>query len=275
MKKFSILLLSLLLSGCANFLKLHKYEENVQKNNYEYFKNTPVEITHKRIPEITSLPENAGPPVVIAVYSFNDKTGQRKPGTTYADLSSAVTQGAEVFLIKALKDANNGTWFRPVERVGLDDLVKERQLIRSQRELYEGKDAKTLDPLLVAGVVIEGGIVGYDTSIITGGIGARYLGIGLDKQYQVDQVTAVIRLVSISTGEVLLSVGASKTIFSVKSDANVMTFVDSSTQALEMEAGNGANEPTTYAVRMAVEAAVVAMVKEGEKKKLWRYKKGK
>ena len=76
-----------------------------------------------------------------------------------------------------------------------------------------------------------------------------------------------MRLVSVKSGEVLLSVGSSKTIFSAKSDGNVMKFVDQGTQAVEFEAGNGVNEPTTYAVRMAVEAAVVDLVKEGEKVK--------
>lgn len=272
MKKLLLLPL-LFLAGCGNLGELHSYEEKVQDTNK--VSELPTVITHMRIPAITHLPEPNGPPVVIAIYSFTDKTGQRKPNSTYADLSSAVTQGAESFLIKALKDADNGKWFTPVERVGLDDLVKERQLIRSQRELYEGKDAKQLDPLLVAGVMLEGGIVGYDTNTISGGIGARFLGIGADKQYEVDQVTVVMRLVSVKSGEVLLSVGSSKTIFSAKSDGNVMKFVDQGTQAVEYESGNGVNEPTTYAVRMAVEAAVVDLVKEGEKAKLWSYKKGK
>ena len=262
MKRLLLLITLLLLSGCAV----------TQKAGVEF---KPEKAESKMQKEFDLIPPPNGRRVTVAVYSFQDKTGQRKFMENFASFSTAVTQGAEGYVIKALQDAGSGRWFKVVERVGLDNVVKERQLIRSQRELYEGKDAKTIDPLLVAGVVIEGGIVGFDTSIITGGIGARYLGIGLDKQYEVDQVTAVIRLVSISTGEVLLSVGASKTIFSVKSDANVMTFVDSGTKALELEAGNGANEPTTYAVRMAVEAAVVDMVREGEKKKLWRYKKGK
>ena len=272
MKK--LLLMSLLfLGGCGDLVTLHNYETKVQNDNK--LSDLPTVITHKRIPAITHLPDPAGPPVVIAIYSFTDKTGQRKPNSTYADLSSAVTQGAESFLIKALKDANNGKWFTPVERVGLDDLVKERQLIRSQREQYEGKDAKQLDPLLVAGVMLEGGIVGYDSNIISGGIGARFLGIGTDKQYEVDQVTVVMRLVSVKSGEVLLSVGANKNIFSAKTDGDVMKFVDQGTEAVEFESGNGVNEPTTYAVRMAVEAAVVDLVKEGEKAKLWSYKKGK
>ena len=207
----------------------------------------------------------------IAVYSFQDKTGQRKPNDKFSVLSSAVTQGAEVFLIKALQDAGQGKWFQVVERVGLDDLVKERQLIRNQRETYEGKDAKQLPPMLVAGVMLQGGVVGYDTDTLSGGVGAKLLGIGADTSYRVDVVTVVIRLISVQTGEVMVSAGATKTIYSKASGANLFTFVDAGTTAVQFEAGAATNEPTTVAVRLATEAAVVDMINQGVKKGLWEY----
>ena len=76
--------------------------------------------------------------VPIAVYQFGDLTGQRKPSETLASFSTAVTQGAHVMLIQALKKAGNGEWFQVVERVGLDNLLKERQIIRNTREQFEG-----------------------------------------------------------------------------------------------------------------------------------------
>jgi curli production assembly/transport component CsgG len=202
-------------------------------------------------------------------------TGQRKPNNNYASLSSAVTQGSEVFLIKALQDAGKGKWFQPVERVGLENLVKERQLIRSQRETYEKDQAKPLVPLIVAGIMIDGGIVGYDTNIGTGGVGARFLGVGADQQYRKDEVTVMLRLISVNTGEILLSTGATKTIYSSGVNTNIMKFVDAGTKSFELEAGSSINEPTTYAVRVAIEAAIVDMIKEGVNKKLWAYKKEK
>jgi hypothetical protein len=54
-----------------------------------------------------------------------------------------------------------------------------------------------------------------------------------------------------------------------------MKFVDAGTKSVEFEAGSSINEPTTYAIRVAIEAAVVDMIKEGVKKKVWSYKKGK
>ena len=233
----------------------------------------PEILTKKRYNELINLPPIEGSVVPVAVYRFPDLTGQRKPAQNFASLSSAVTQGSEVFLIKALQDAGKGKWFQVVERVSLDNLVKERQLIRSQRELYEKDQAKPLTPLLVAGIMLDGGIVGYDSNIGTGGIGARFLGIGATQEYRKDEVTVVIRVVSINTGEVLLSTGATKTVFSTSTGANIFKFVDMGTKSVEFEAGSTINEPTTYAVRIAIEAAITDMIKEGVKKKLWTMRK--
>lgn len=222
---------------------------------------------------INKLPELDGPPLTIAVYGFQDKTGQMKPNDRLAVFSKAVTQGSEVFLIKALQDAKN--WFKVVERVGLDNLVKERQLIRNQREVYEGKDAKPLRPMTVAGIMIEGGIIGYDSNIRSGGNGARFLGIGGSQQYRVDEIVISLRLISVNSGEVLLTNAVSKTIYSTQHNIGVLRFVDAGTKALELENGQALNEPTTYAVRVAIEQAVYDMIIEGQKKGLWRFKTSK
>jgi curli production assembly/transport component CsgG len=254
-------LLSLLivsaLSGCAHI-------------HMEASKEEPV-ILKPRESLVSQLPDLDGPPLTIAVYGFQDKTGQMKPNDRLAVFSKAVTQGAEVFLIKSLQDSKK--WFRVVERVGLDNLIKERQLIRNQREVYEGKDAKPLKPMTVAGVMIEGGIIGYDSNIRSGGNGARFLGIGGSQQYRVDEIIISMRLVSINSGEVLITNAVSKTIYSTQHNVGVLRFVDAGTKALELENGSALNEPTTYAVRIAIEQAVYDMIIEGEKKGLWRFKK--
>ena len=43
------------------------------------------------------------------------------------------------------------------------------------------------------------------------------------------------------------------------------------TKVLEIEAGTSTNEPVNYAVRQAIEFAVVQMVKEGKRKGYWDY----
>ena len=216
-----------------------------------------------------------GPEITIAVYQFTDKTGQRKPSDKFSQLSSAVTQGAEVWVIDALQKVGNGTWFQVVERIGLDNLIKERQLIRSTREQYEEEKSKRLKPLKFAGLIVEGGVVGYDSNIATGGTGARYLGIGLQQQYRIDNVTISMRIVSVSTGEVLLTVAVEKTILSVSYGSDVFRFLDMGTRAVEMETGTTQNEPVNYAVRAAIEQAVVEIILQGQQKKLWKFKKEK
>jgi curli production assembly/transport component CsgG len=221
---------------------------------------------------LEDVPAIDGEKITIAVYQFSDKTGQRKPSDGVAKLSSAVTQGGEIWVIKALQDVGNEGWFNVVERVGMDNLIKERQLIRQTRESYEGKDAVALKPLLFAGLILEGGVVGYDSNVAVGGAGARWLGVGSSTQYRIDTVTVGIRVVSVSTGKVLLSIATEKTIASHQSGADIFRFLDMGTRLLETEIGFSVNEPVNYATRAAIEQAVVELVYEGERKGLWKFK---
>jgi curli production assembly/transport component CsgG len=221
--------------------------------------------------ELLNLPPAKTKPIV-AVYNFADKSGQRKDSVTGQSFSTAVTQGGTELLIDALKTAGGGTWFRVVERQGIDALVRERQIIRSGREEAArvlGEDPIKLKPLLFAGMIIEGGIIGYDSNLKTGGIGARTLGIGYSKQYRQDQVTISLRAVSVLTGEVLLNVQTKKTILSYGSGGDVFRFVEQGTQLIEYEDGVGNNESVTYAVRTAIEAAVLEMVYQGDRRGYW------
>ena len=251
----------LLLAGCAATGKLP-----------ESLNNAPAIQENPMVTELHDVPALDAPKMTIGVYSFTDRTGQRAPSDTGASLSSAVTQGAEVWVIDALMELGNGTWFDVMERSGMDNLIKERQLIRSTRENYDGQNAPALDPMKFAGVILEGGIVGYDSNTTTGGTGARYFGIGATTQYRVDTVTVSMRLVSVSSGRVLMTVAAEKSIASYASGADVFKFLDLGTKALELENGYTINEPTNYAVRAAIEAAVIELAYEGVRKGLWNFK---
>ena len=267
MKKLSIALLasaSLALSGCASYSQMDRVLTKTQ------FQDAKVEQTTINKPEFV-LPKPANGPVVVAVYSFLDRTGQRKASPMIAHLSSAVTQGAESYLIKALQDVGNGSWFKVVERVGLDNLMKERQMIRQMREIYEGENAKPMPPMLFAGVLIEGGIVGYDSNVVTGGSGMRIFGIGPQTQYQADMITVSLRVVSVTTGEVLVSITTTKTVYSYMDKLGVLRFVEAGTKSIEAEIGMGVNESGNRATNMAIEAAVVEMIREGQKKGYWDY----
>ena len=260
MRAVLIFLLSIVISGCA----IRQKEEPI-------FPPTPVKSLMKQ--ELAEFPPpDLEKPITVAVYSFLDKTGQRRPQSNIASLSSAVTQGAETFLIKALQDLSNGKWFEVVERVGLDNITKERLIIRQMREAYEGSNAKPLMPMQFAGIIIEGGIIGYDSSTKSGGIGARWLGIGGQTQYSEDTVTVSLRAVSVQTGKVLISVNVQKTILSTADSVSIFKFFDLGTRSFELETGLTINEPGTYAVKSAIEAAVMELVKEGQAKGIWSFK---
>jgi curli production assembly/transport component CsgG len=220
----------------------------------------------------TLPPPSIGKPVTVAIYGFTDKTGQRKMQTGVASFSTAVTQGAETFLIQSLQNVGQGRWFDVVERVGIDNLVKERTIIKQMREAYEGPGAKALMPMQFAGIIIEGGIIGFDSSIMSGGAGMRIFGIGKQTQWSTDTVTVSLRAVSVNTGKVLAVVTVQKTILSTADSATALKFFDQGTQAFEAEAGLTINEPGTYAVKAATEMAVVELIKEGAKKGVWDFK---
>jgi len=256
----------LFLQGCAVNPSLQVLEKT---NVSPVVQVSPIE------DRLAAVPAIDGPKITIAVYGFRDATGQRKPADNIANLSSAVTQGSEVWVIKALQDVGNGVWFEVVERVGMDNLIKERQLIRSTREVYEKElpnGPTPLKPMLFAGLILEGGIVGYDSNTAVGGVGARYLGVGAQTEYRVDTVTVVMRLVSVNTGKVLMSIATEKTIASYRSGADIFKFFDLGTKLVEAETGYSVNEPVNYAVRAAIEQGVIEMVHEGEQSGLWKFK---
>lgn len=224
------------------------------------------------IKEIDTLPAPNGPKIAIAVYGFKDLTGQRKNSQTLSLFSTAVTQGAESYLIKSLQEAGNHQWFTVVERVNLDNLLKERQMIKQTREIYEGANAKPLPPLTLAGVIVEGGIVDYNTNVLTGGTGFAILGIGPYTAYTQDQVVISLRLVSVQTGEVLTTVTIEKNLLGTQDGTTVMRFYNQNTNTFEFDSSQTYNEPGNYALRSAIEQGVVELVKKGEKIGLWKFK---
>ncbi len=230
----------------------------------KYPKATP--ITSK----LNALPPS-GQRAAVAVYNFTDQTGQFKPTDGAQTLSRAVTQGATSILVKSLHEAGNRQWFTVIEREKLDNVLRERAVIREMRASYLGEktiNPQALPPLLFAGVLLEGGIIGYDSNTKTGGSGARLLGIGGSTQYREDTVTVYLRAVSVKTGEVLTSVSSRKSIASVAIGADAFQFV-AFRELLELEAGITYNEPDELALRQAIEAVVYALIMEGAMQDLW------
>ena len=259
-------LLVLFCSSCSIFDQFEDtYEQRFSEQDVVTIQDLQsVELKNVPIPEISP---------VVAVYptAFTDQTGQRKSNSEFALFSTAITQQPNALLIRALKHAGDGKFFRVVERVGLDNLTKERQLIRSAREqtATEEEKKKALRPLLFAGILIEGAVISYEANLESGGLGARYLGISNSVQYREDNITVSLRMVSVATGEVLLEVLSQKTIFSYGKSEDVFRFIEANTELVEIELGNARNESSTIALMKAIEGGVLEIINIGYDKKYW------
>jgi curli production assembly/transport component CsgG len=208
------------------------------------------------------MPENRVP---VAVYGFRDQTGQFK-SQPESNLSNAVTQGAASILVKSLLDSG---WFLPIEREGLQNLLNERRVAKAiETPADKGKPGASYPQLIPAQFILEGGIVGYESNVRTGGQGANLLGIGAETKYQIDQVTVNLRSVDVMSGQVVNSVSVTKTIFSHELSASVYKFVDYK-QLLQMEGGYSTNEPSQLAVKEAIETAVIHLVLQGVRDRAW------
>ncbi|WDF45629.1 CsgG/HfaB family protein [Chryseobacterium sp. KACC 21268] len=255
-RNFAGVILFALMQSCSSLFNLPSNSE----------KSTMGEVTSYTT-ELKKLP----PPkekIVIGVYKFRDQTGQYKPSENGSNWSTAVPQGTTTILIKALEDSK---WFVPIERENIANLLNERQIIRSTRQEYlkeADKNVQSLPPLLYAGILLEGGVISYDSNVMTGGIGARYFGIGLSSQYRQDRITIYLRAVSTLNGEILKTVYTSKTILSTSVNGNFFRYIDTE-RLLESEVGVTQNEPVQLAVTEAIEKAVKSLIVEGVRDKIW------
>ncbi len=256
MRMIASIIMAGLLSGCAGIVATSEHLEGAQATL------TPRGATYQ---DLVSLPPPAGK-IFVSVYDFRDQTGQYRPAPA-STFSTAVTQGAAAMLTGALADSG---WFIPLERVGLQNLLTERRIIRAEFERFGQPD--TLPSLRAASVMLEGGIIAYESNIRTGA-GAEYFGIGASGQYQVDQVTVNLRAVEISTGEILANVTTTKTIYSKELRAGVYRFIDFR-RLLEAEAGITTNEPVQLAVMSAIESAVIHLIARGVENRLWNLAPG-
>ena len=252
MQRFLILLAVCLLSGCLTAPPKQAAKPTLLPRAQSYS-----DLTH------LSLPSGK---IYVSVYNIQDETGQFKPYPA-SNFSTAVPQSATSMLVTALKDSR---WFVPLERQGLQNLLNERKIIRAAQEngTVAINNRFPLQSLTAANVMIEGSIIGYESNVKSGGVGARYFGIGADTQYQLDQIAVNLRVVNVSTGEVLSSVNTSKTILSYEVQAGVFRFIDYQ-RLLEGEVGYTANEPVMLCLMSAIETGVILLINDGIDRGLW------
>ncbi|EGT4334064.1 curli production assembly/transport protein CsgG [Cronobacter malonaticus] len=252
MQRLIVLIATILLSGCLTAPPKEAASPTLMPRGQSY-------------QDLIHLPEPKGK-LYVSVYNIQDETGQFKlyPASNF---STAVPQSATAMLVTALKDSR---WFIPLERQGLQNLLNERKIIRASQEngTVGDNNRMPLQSLMSANVMIEGSIIGYESNVKSGGAGAKYFGIGADTQYQLDQVAVNLRVVNVSTGEVLSSVNTSKTILSYEVQAGVFRFIEYQ-RLLEGEVGYTANEPVMQCLMSAIETGVIYLINDGITRGLW------
>lgn len=253
MTKFITLSFIILLSGCTSLQKLIPPEHS---------NSLPTSPTNA-FQELSQLPKPNGA-IPVTVYSFRDQSGQYKALSTGSTFSTAVTQGATSILTQALSDS---MWFIPLEREGLQNILTERKITRAANKFKKG--ANKLPPLTTAKLIIEGGIISYDSNIATGGIGAGYFGISASEKYREDAISIYMRAVDVRTGQVLLSVSTSKKVLSIEVRSGLNRFV-SFKRLAEAEGGYTTNEPMHICVKQAIEKALTELIKKGIKRNIWQ-----
>ncbi|NRA84305.1 MAG: transporter [Gammaproteobacteria bacterium] len=254
MKKIILLSLLSLLSACSNIGYLIPPEQTMA------IKVEP-SITFK---ELKALPKPRGA-ITVSVYAFRDQTGQYKPQANVSSFSTAVTQGATSILMQALSDSD---WFLPVEREGLQNILTERKITRAAAK-NNNKKSDELPALTSAKILLEGGIISYDSNTRTGGFGAEYFGIGASELYREDLISVYLRAVDVRTGQVLISVATSKKVLSQEVRAGFFRYI-SFKRLAEAEAGYSDNEPMHLCVQQAIEKAITELVIKGIKKRIWQ-----
>lgn len=213
--------------------------------------------------DLVRLPEPRGK-ISVAVYGLRDQTGQFRSAPD-SSFSTAVTQGGGAFLVKALNDSG---WFVTVEREGLQNLLTERRIVRAIENPQDQGNQVRLPALRAASILVEGGIVAYESNVRTGGAGAGYLGVGASTEYRSDQVTVHLRAIDVRTGDILTSVLTTKTVLSTKAQSSLFKFVSFKNLA-EFETGFTRAEPIQLCVNEAIESGVVHLIAQGLRQRLW------
>ncbi len=257
MKKIIISMLIIASTGCSSINNLIPPEQTLA-----------IKVTETQaFQELKSLPKPRGV-IPVSVYSFRDQTGQYKPQANVSSFSTAVTQGATSILMQALSDSD---WFLPVEREGLQNILTERKIIRAalQSKKRANEESKELPPLTTAKILLEGGIISYDSNVKTGGFGAEYFGIGASELYREDLISIYLRAVDVRTGQVLVSVSTSKKVLSKEIRAGFFRYV-SFKRLAEAEGGYTTNEPMHICVKQTIEKAITELIQKGRKKGVWK-----
>ncbi|HHT67632.1 MAG TPA: CsgG/HfaB family protein [Limnochordia bacterium] len=189
--------------------------------------------------------------IPISIYAVTDSTGQFKADGGAS--STVVTQGSTEMLITALQRSRQ---FTILDRVRFGDLMNEQNLISSSR-IAPGQGPE-LGALTGANYMITGSITEYQVSKETGGIGLVIAGKGGSTEYAKASVALDLRVINLTTGEVIWAESLKGEIIGEKVGLQLFSFLGKN--IVEFETGQGKQQVINLVVRTLLEEAVFKLV---------------
>jgi curli biogenesis system outer membrane secretion channel CsgG len=211
----------------------------------------------------------------VAVAQFDDLTGARIEGGT----STAVAASGRILTEYILMGANVKGAYRVLDRAGLANLLNERRLAdqinaSNEADVISASPAAVrdqlpgripplvdIDPLGVSDYLIYGAVVGYDRRLIDNGGGFGIAGVRMRNRTSRDQVSVIVQLVDVRTGEIIATGFDAQFIDSSSVAGDIFALLRTD-RLLEFEQANLVNDPATLALFLAIDAALTEMFED-------------
>jgi curli production assembly/transport component CsgG len=252
----ALILLSAVLTGCGITQK--KIEPPLRGNKVEF----------AIMKELDKFRSKINKDLRITVGNFSDKTGQFKDSLR-SQYSKAVTQGGIDLLYHMLYTALGPRILVEREEANWRRMAEEYRYSLGKKGMRTGLITKGGPDGGVIGAqyMVTGAVVYYHVDLYTGGGGFNISGYGAHFKVSTASVAVELRLVNMSTSEVVWSTLIESWVTGTQVGADLYTFVTASgnEELIAAEAGFAYQLPADYALQINLSNAVVDMIKENKK----------
>ena len=231
---------------------------------------SPVKIDFGILGErLSGLRQNIRSDLRVTVGSFLDKTGQRKDADR-ARYSTAVTQGAGDVLCHLLFKALGSR--RVIERETRNIIMIQKEYELSHKYNKKGMQVGLIQRggpkggLCGAEYLVTGAIIYYHVDLISDGGGLNIDAIGVHFKTYVAKVAIELRLIDMSTSEIVWSTIVENRVEGISMGADIFRFITSMGHEylVQAEAGMAAQLPADYALHIGMEEGIVSMITQNK-----------
>jgi curli biogenesis system outer membrane secretion channel CsgG len=211
----------------------------------------------------------------VTVGSFYDKTGQFKDSDR-ARYSKALTQGTQELLYHMLYKAFGPGVVVERENENMKRITQEYRLSHVYKPTANKKQVKQIGliqrggpkgGLFGADYMVTGAIVYYHVDRYSGGGGVNIDGIGVHYRKAIARVGVELRLVNMSTSQIVWSTLEESWVSGTQVGADIFRFITAwgDEFLVTAEAGLAQQLPADYAFEICTASAVINMIKENKK----------